>query len=48
MKFRVFGTLFVLTILAGVFALTQEDGNQRPAPQSPVVSDPGFKPLNIN
>lgn len=48
MKFRIFGTLFVLTILAGVYALTQDGGNKAPVPQSPPVSDPGFKPLNIN
>lgn len=49
MKARILGTLFVLTILAAVFVLTQDGGNtgnvnQPVAPQN----DTGLQPLKIN
>lgn len=50
MKFRIFGTVFVLTILAALYVLTQ-DGSTTGAPQqqtAPASSeDAGLKGLRI-
>ncbi len=50
MKFRIFGTIFILVILGAAFVLTQEPGNQGPArpAQNSGESAPGLAPLNIN
>lgn len=50
MKFRIFGTLFVLAVLAAVFVLTQDPSAGNSATNQPVAppADIVFQPLKIN
>ena len=50
MKFRIFGTLFVLAVLAAVFVVTQDPNTGSPNANQPVApsADTGLQPLKIN
>lgn len=48
MKFRIIGTILVLAILAALFIVTQDPGNQQPTQQTNVPNDTGLQPLKIN
>jgi hypothetical protein len=47
MKARIIGTIFVLLVLVGVYVLTYDESQVRPASSSQ-PSEPAFQPLKIN
>lgn len=47
MKSRIFGTIFLLLVLVGVYILTYDENQALPA-NSSQQSEPAFQPLKIN
>jgi len=48
MKFRIFGTIFILAVLGAVFVLTQPAGDQRQSRPAETSNEVSLPTLNIN